>query len=203
MERDMAYFQRRLQERNADPERAQAIDAELWDELGIEQAILVGDMSGFTRLTKKRGILHFLAMHVHGLTLSAPVVAQFGGTMVKSEADNIMVCFHEPVVAARCAIALQRLLQAHNLTVADPDRHLFYCMGIGFGRVLRLADDVFGGEVNVAYKLGEDIAHADEILVSDLAHAAIIAATTEFGFGVASQEECGHVSLGFHRLVVQ
>jgi class 3 adenylate cyclase len=39
---------------------------------------------------------------------------------------------------------------------------------LGFGRVLRIGDrDVYGSEVNAAAKLGEDIARAGEILVTD------------------------------------
>ena len=49
MPRDMEYFCRKLRDRNVSAELAQAVDAELWKELGTELAILVGDMSGFTR----------------------------------------------------------------------------------------------------------------------------------------------------------
>ena len=45
--------------------------------------------------------------------------------------------------------------------------HVLLCIGLGFGRVLRIGDaDVFGAEVNAASKLGEDIAKAHEILVT-------------------------------------
>lgn len=202
MPRDMEYFCRKLRERNVSAELAQAVDAELWKELGTELAILVGDMSGFTRLSKRRGILHFLAMHQLGLALANPIIAEHGGSMVKSEADNIIACFPNPVDAARCAIALQRMFDHHNLTVADPDSQLLHCMGLGFGRVLRLADDVFGEEVNVAYKLGEDIARPNEILVSEPAHAAILAVTNEFGFSAHAHADAGNVNLGFYRLAV-
>lgn len=41
------------------------------------------------------------------------------------------------------------------------------CIGLGFGRVLKIGDsDVFGPEVNAAAKLGEDSAKAWEILVT-------------------------------------
>ena len=42
-----------------------------------------------------------------------------------------------------------------------------FCVGIGFGQILRIGDhDVFGREVNAASKLGEDTAKANEILVT-------------------------------------
>ncbi len=202
MPHDLDYFFRRLAERNANADKAEALDTQLWQELGIEQAILVGDLSGFTRLTKKRGILHFLALHFRGVRIAEPIVARLSGTMVKSEADNIIACFPHPVEAATAAIELQRVVYDYNLRVADHDSEIHYCMGIGFGRVLRLTDDVFGDEVNVAYKLGEDVARPGEILVSEPAHAAIVARSTDFAFSAPTQADSGNVSLGFHRLAV-
>lgn len=50
---------------------------------------------------------------------------------------------------------------------------MLLCVGIGYGRVLRIGDlDVFGAEVNAASKLGEDIAKANEVLVTQAARAA-------------------------------
>jgi len=41
------------------------------------------------------------------------------------------------------------------------------CIGLGYGDMLRIAeDDVFGAEVNAASKLGEDTAKEGEILVT-------------------------------------
>ena len=48
------------------------------------------------------------------------------------------------------------------------------CVGVGFGKLIKLGDeDVFGHEVNLASKLGEDTAEGNEILVTRAAHAAI------------------------------
>ncbi|MFZ2391652.1 hypothetical protein [Rhodoferax sp.] len=44
---------------------------------------------------------------------------------------------------------------------------MLLCVGLGYGRVLRIGDSgVFGAEVNAASKLGEDPAKAGEILVT-------------------------------------
>jgi len=122
--------------------------------------------------------------------------------MVKSEADNIIARFPQAIAAARAAILLQRAVYAHNLQLTDHDLHVQYCLGVGFGRVLLLDDDLFGDEVNVAYKLGEDIARPGEILVSEPAHAAIVARSGDFAFIPPRQADSGNVSLGFYRLAV-
>jgi class 3 adenylate cyclase len=55
-----------------------------------------------------------------------------------------------------------------------PEDQVLLCVGIGYGKVLRIGDeDVYGQEVNAASKLGEDTAKANEILVTDGARRAI------------------------------
>ena len=66
MERNHLYLRERLSERLAHPERADEIDRELWAELGQEIAILMSDTSGFTRITRERGTLHFLSLVQRG-----------------------------------------------------------------------------------------------------------------------------------------
>jgi class 3 adenylate cyclase len=48
------------------------------------------------------------------------------------------------------------------------EEQVLLCVGLGFGPMLRIGDvDVFGAEVNAASKLGEDVAQAGEILVTE------------------------------------
>ena len=47
------------------------------------------------------------------------------------------------------------------------EEQVILCCCIGYGRILKIGDDdVFGHEVNLASKLGEDVAEANEILVT-------------------------------------
>ena len=46
------------------------------------------------------------------------------------------------------------------------NEQLAFSYGIGFGQVLELDHDVFGLEVNLASKLGEDLARAGEVLLT-------------------------------------
>jgi len=96
---------------------------------------------------------------------------------------------------------LQAAAARDNTDWIDPDDHLNMCLGLGFGRVLKLTDDVFGDEVNLAYKLGEDLAVVAEILVTDLMHAALIASGESFVFGERRVVETGGVELGCRRLI--
>ena len=75
--------------------------------------------------------------------------------------------------AVRTMIACQEACRRHNEGRAPEDR-VELCLGIGFGPMLRIGDeDVWGKEVNVASRLGEDTAGSGEILVSEAVRAAV------------------------------
>jgi len=197
--RDRAYLQRRLSERSALPEQARAIDEALWAELGTELAILVSDMSGFTRIARAHGITHFLALHYQGLALARPLFAQHNGRLLKTEADNLIATFVSPIAAAHCARALQQASADFNASRPGDDR-INFCLGLGYGRVLNLSNDAFGDEVNFAYKLGEDLACAGEILATEAFHEALVALTDSFQFEARAVGIAGRVELGYRRM---
>jgi class 3 adenylate cyclase len=87
-----------LGQRNEHPERLAEIDREIWAAFGETHALWVLDMCGFSRLTVRYGITHFLAMihRLHGIVL--PIVERRGGRVVKTEADNVFATF--PTVSA-------------------------------------------------------------------------------------------------------
>ena len=96
-----------------------------------------------------------------------------GGRVIKQEADDIFAIFSEPAQALEAALDILRAFTAIN-NVLPPERHLHGSIGIGFGDTLVIGDeDLFGSEMNVACKLGEDIAETDEILLTDAAYAAL------------------------------
>ncbi len=56
---------------------------------------------------------------------------------------------------------------------------IYIAIGIGYGRVLLVGDDdAYGDEMNVACKLGEDLAEQGEILLTASAHEALGTGTT-------------------------
>jgi len=193
---DRAWFESRLHERNQEPERAARIDEEIWREAGREVTVMATDMSGFTRITKQRGLIHFLAMFVEGRRLARPIVERHGGAVVKSEADNMLNVFDDVGAAVRAAAEIRAALDALNAAEPDEDARAWFCIGIDHGRVIRLDDDLFGDAVNVAYKLGEDVAKRREVLLGDAAHAAL-PAIDGIGVGERRIEATGGVELGY------
>lgn len=88
-----SYLEQLLQERNEHPEKIAEIEAEINATFRQTHAIVVIDMSGFSRTTIRHGIIHFLAMIHRMRTIVKPVVSEYHGTVVKEDADNIFAVF--------------------------------------------------------------------------------------------------------------
>ena len=142
------------------------IEASLWDEFGAEYAVFVLDMSGFSLLTRKYGIVHYLSMVRRMQMTTEPIVKSYGGFMIKYEADNCFAVFPDPLSAVNAAIAMQHAFRAENLVTSD-DLDIHISCGIDYGKILIVGhEDCFGDPVNRASKMGEDLAVAGEILVT-------------------------------------
>ena len=146
-------------------ERAK-IEETLWAEYGAEYAVFVLDMSGFSLLTRKYGIVHYLSMVRRMQLTTEPIVKSYGGSMIKYEADNCFAIFPDPLSAANAAIAMQHAFEAANLLTSD-DLDIYISCGIDYGKLLIVGhEDCFGDPVNRASKMGEDLAAAGEILIT-------------------------------------
>lgn len=143
---------------------AAAVDRRI--ERGLtDLAILVSDSSGFSRKTQEHGILQFLAVMTRCYDRLIPLLEKEGGLCLSHNADNILAVFAEPAAAARAAAAMHRWLKAYNRGRREAERFNI-CIGLHWGTVIRLKDNVFGDTVNVAAKIGEDMAGKDEILAT-------------------------------------
>jgi len=136
------------------------------------RAIVFTDTADFTARTARDGILHFLMIFNRLVEDSVPVLREVRGRIVKVEADSLLLDFPGADDACRGVIALERLLRRTNKGRPVNER-LQFCYGIGFGEVLDLERDMFGLEVNLASKIGEDMARPGEALLTPAAAEAI------------------------------
>lgn len=149
------------------------IDGRIWDLFGETWAIMFTDLSGFSRRSAKFGIIHFLQTIYESQRLLVPVIDNYDGILLKMDGDSMMVLFRSPAKAVECAVSMQHTLRQYNTTKPETEQVLL-CVGIGYGKMLRIGDaDVFGPQVNASAKLGEDTATAYEILVTDAVRDAI------------------------------
>jgi adenylate cyclase len=160
---------RLLQERNEYPERSSTIDAQIHAFFEQDCAILVLDLSGFSRLTIRYGIIHFLAM-VHRMNaIATPLIQHQQGRVVKQEADNLFAVFPTVQAAIASAADIFKGFAAVNTGLPD-EQDLYAGIGIGYGKTLLVGEtDLYGSEMNLACKLGEDLARRGEVLLTEAA----------------------------------
>lgn len=181
-------LERLLEELNERPEAEVEIVREIAATFEETRAVLVLDMSGFSRATRRLGIIACLAMIHRMKRLTGPVVEANGGCIIKGEADNLFCLFDSVSGAVAAARAIVRRLDDTNPQVPEAER-LYAAIGIGFGPVLNIeCHDLFGDEVNLASKLGEDIAQGSEILLTQAANSEAEAA------GIATRAEAVSIS---------
>lgn len=143
------------------------IDARIWDIFGETWAVIFTDLSGFSRYVAEYGIIHFLQNIFESQRIFEPCIDAHDGVLFKVEGDSMLILFRRPVKAVECAISMQRAAMDYNQGRIDAEK-IMLCVGIGYGKILTIgSQDVFGQEVNAASKLGEDIAKAWEILVTE------------------------------------
>jgi adenylate cyclase len=172
----------------ADAGARAALETTLWSEFGCERAVLVLDMTGFTGLTQRYGIVHYLSMVRRMQQTAEPIVGGYAGTLVKFEADNCYAMFPDVDAAIDAAVDLHRAFVAANEQTPDELDIRISC-GIDHGRILVVPGrDFYGNPVNRACKLGEDLARSGEVLITTEAFARLAPGgydATQLGFDVS------------------
>ena len=160
------------------------LELDLWRRFGRKGAALVLDMSGTSRAVRERGIVPLLLRIRRMQRIGIPLIEAEGGELVKAEADNLFAFFRHVRSAIDAAIALQQALHEDNKR-RSADWRIDACIGIAQGRALVLpGQDLFGDCVNIAAKLGEDLAQPGEILVAMQAFSRIDARETYVSEGM-------------------
>jgi adenylate cyclase len=152
--------------RRRTPQNAAAIDRRVERESLSELTVLMSDSSGFSRKTREFGIIQFLAVMTHCYDRLIPLLESHKGVCLANSADNLLAVFDDPNDAVGASIAMHRWLARRNEGLHERDR-FNVCIGLHHGKLLRFKDNVYGNTVNIAAKLGEDVASKDEILVTD------------------------------------
>lgn len=152
------------------------MDCRRFPALFRRRAVVFTDTADFTTRTARDGILHFLMLFNRVVDGAQPVLARAGGEVVKVEGDSLLIRFEDAKAACRGVLALDAFLRGLNRRLPENERVRF-SYGIGYGDILDIEGDLFGLEVNLASKLGEDLAKPGEALLTPAAAAALDAAT--------------------------
>ena len=144
-----------------------AIEKESWRRFGSKVAVLNIDSVGFSRTTKSHGIVHFLTRMAKARDCMSTVLKEMDPISFGYHADNCIAYFDAPQKAVEAAIELQKAVSKSGITLNETEQYGL-CAGIGYGDLLysETLDGYFGDEMNLASRLGEDIAERDEILLT-------------------------------------
>ena len=142
------------------------IDERIWDLFGEDWCVMFTDLSGFSRRVAEFGIIHFLQTIHESERLLLPVIDGHDGFVLKVDGDSFLAIFRNARKCLQCALAMHETVADYNHDRLNEEKVLL-CVGLGYGRMLRIGDtDVFGAEVNAASRLGEDLAQSGETLVT-------------------------------------
>jgi TolB-like protein len=127
-------------------------------------AILAADVFGYSRLmaADEAGTLaHLKALRND---IIDPKLAQFGGRLVGTAGDSLLVEFASAVDAVQCAVEMQERMLSSSTKLAE-DRRMIFRMGINVGDVIPEDGTIYGDGVNVAARL-EKISEPGGVIVS-------------------------------------
>jgi class 3 adenylate cyclase len=145
----------------------ESIEEFIWQSYQREMAVLALDMSSFSLSVRRNGVISHLCQIRRMQQLTEPIVVDHGGEVLKFEADNMLAVFESAADSVAAALAINRAVDDSPEWSASVPR-LAVSIGVDWGSMLVLpGEDCFGDAVNVAHKLGEDVAGPGEILITD------------------------------------
>jgi adenylate cyclase len=131
-------------------------------------AIVSVDVVGYSRLMGADEAGTLAAMRAHRKELWDPTIERFGGRVVGTAGDSLLVEFASAVAAVESAIAVQRGMAERNAGLPD-DRRMLLRIGINIGEVIVADGDIFGDGVNLAARL-QGIAEPGGLALSGNVH---------------------------------
>jgi len=127
-------------------------------------AIVSADVVGYSRLMGRDESGTLATLKAHRRELIDLKIAEYGGRIVKTTGDGLLLEFASVVDAVRCAVDVQRGMAERNVDV-PADRRIEFRIGINVGDIIVDDGDIFGDGVNVAARL-QTLAQPGRICVS-------------------------------------
>ena len=127
-------------------------------------AILAADVVGYSRLMgeDEAGTAKIVRERREA---AGQIVRAFGGRLVKTTGDGVLLEFPSVVAAVESAILIQKMMAERNEAVPEAKR-ILYRVGVNLGDILIDDDDILGDGVNVAARL-EGICDPGAICLSE------------------------------------
>ena len=107
-------------------------------------------------------------MKAHRAKLWEPMTEQYGGRIVGTAGDSLLVEFQSAVAAVQCAVAVQQGMTERNADLQERQR-MQLRIGVNIGEVIVDGEDIYGDGVNVAARL-ETLCEAGGVAISGNVH---------------------------------
>ncbi len=127
-------------------------------------AIVSADVVGYSLLMGRDESATLAGLKAHRQQLIDPKIAEYGGRIVKTTGDGLLLEFPSVVDAVRCSVDVQRGMAERNAGV-PPEQRIEFRIGINVGDIIIDGEDIFGDGVNVAARL-QTLAEPGGICVS-------------------------------------
>jgi len=155
-------------------QRGQLSEGAFRDKYSWRRAILSLDMTDFTSSAMRGGELDSLLRIFDAQKVCVPVLKKFDAELIRCFADDIVALFDDPVAALDASFEIHQRIRLFNDSPLSRKNATECCIGIGFGDVLAIGPNLSQGtEMVQASKLGEDIARANEVLLTESAFQAM------------------------------
>jgi TolB-like protein/class 3 adenylate cyclase/Tfp pilus assembly protein PilF len=135
-------------------------------------AIIAADVVGYSRLMGRDESGTLARLRANRSQQFDPVLAKYGGRLVKLTGDGALVEFASAVDALSAAIEFQQAMAQVNAD-QPTDTVLVFRMGLHLGDLIVDGDDLYGDGVNIAARL-EAEAPAGGIVISRTVHEAVM-----------------------------
>jgi len=131
-------------------------------------AIVAADVAGYSRLMAADEEGTLARLKAHRQALIDPKIEEYGGHIIKTTGDGLLLEFASAVNAIRCADEVQRGMVSRNADV-ESNKRIEFRIGVNVGDIIIDGGDIFGDGVNVAARL-ESIADPGCICISEDAY---------------------------------
>jgi adenylate cyclase len=125
-------------------------------------AVMLADVVDYSRLMSRSEDATHTRIAGHARELIDPTIEKYGGRLVRSMGDGLLVEFVSALDAVRCALDIQSGLAARQ---ANETERIQLRIGINTGDVLVDERDIYGNSVNIAARL-EAMASPGAVCVS-------------------------------------
>ena len=133
---------------------------------GVERKltnILSADVFGYSRLMGADEAATLAVLNEYKGVMSG-LIAEHRGRVVSTAGDGLLAEFPSSVMAVQTAVEFQREIAERNQKL-EPDKRMWFRVGINLGDVIVERADIFGDDVNIAARL-QAMAEPGGILIS-------------------------------------